>query len=109
MILDKKNIRDMKIDFFRTIKEKDNIEYMKDMVSYFVSPIITGIKPASTISLGKTKDIYKTWKTHGQSFLKQLQLESIVLKDTNNTSIVLIYDRKLLERHLKIEKNRKNY
>lgn len=106
MILDKKNIRDMKIDFFRTIKEKDNIEYMKDMVSYFVSPIITGIKPASTISLGKTKDIYKTWKTHGQSFLKQLQLESIVLKDTNNTSIVLIYDRKLLERHLKIEKNR---
>lgn len=106
MTLAKSNIKEMKIDFFRTIKQKDNIEYMKDMVSYFVSPIITGIKPASTISLGNTKDIYNTWKAHGKSFLKQLKLESIVLKDTSEKLIVLIYDRNLLEKHLKIEKNR---
>lgn len=100
------NIKDMKIDFFKTIKEKDNIEYMKYMVSYFVSPIITGIKPASTISLSNNKEIYSTWKTHGEDLLKQLKLESIILKDTTETAIILIYDRKLLERHLSIEKNK---
>lgn len=101
------NIKTMKIDFFKKIKEKDNIEYMQHMISYFVSPIITGIKPASTISLGKTKDIYNTWKNYGEGFLKQLKLESIVLKDTGEASVVLIYDRRLLERHLKIEKNKR--
>ena len=106
MNLARKDIKEMKIDFFKTIRGKDNVEYMKAMVSYFVSPIITGIKPASTISLGNTKDIYNTWKIHGEGLLKQLKLESIVLKDTGETAIVLIYDRKLLERHLKIEKNR---
>ena len=100
------NIKDMTIDFFKTINEKDNVEYMKHIVSYFVSPIITGIKPASTISLSNNKDIYNTWKIHGEELLKQLKLESIVLKDTNEVAIVLIYDRKLLERHLKIEKNK---
>ena len=100
------NIKEMKIDFFRTIRTKDNIEYMKAMVSYFISPIITGIKPASTLSLGNTKEIYNTWKIQGESFLQQLKLESIILKDTGETSIILIYDRNLLERHLKIEKNR---
>lgn len=101
------DIKDMKIDFFNKIKQKDNEEYMKHLVSYFVSPIITGIKPASTLSLGTTKEIYKTWKTHGESFLKTLRLESIILKDTRETAIVLIYDRKLLEKHLKIEKNKR--
>lgn len=106
MSLATNNIKNLKIDFFNTIKEKSNIEYMKDMVSYFVSPIITGIKPASTLSLSNTKDIYNTWQTHGEGFLRQLKLESIVLKDTGETSIILIYDRRLLERHLKIEKNK---
>ena len=101
------NIKTMKIDFFKKIREKDNIEYMKHMISYFVSPIITGIKPASTISLGETKDIYYTWKDHGDSLLKQLNLESILLKDTGKTAIVLIYDRVLLDKHLNIEKNKK--
>lgn len=100
------NIKDITIDFFKTINEKDNVEYMKHMISYFASPIITGIKPASTISLSNNKDIYNTWKIHGEELLKQLKLESIVLKDTNEIAIVLIYDRKLLERHLKIEKNK---
>lgn len=100
------NLKCMTIDFFEAIKQKDNIEYMKDMVSYFVSPIITGIKPSSTITLNNTKDIYNTWKIHGEEFLRQLGLESIVLKETEDTAILLIYDRKLLERHLKIEKNR---
>ena len=101
------NIKEMKIDFFNKIKEKDNLEYMKHMVSYFVSPIITGIKPASTISLGATKEIYETWKIHGEGFLNRLGLESIILKDTRETAIVLIYDRKLLQKHLGIEKNKK--
>lgn len=100
------NIKDMKVDFFDKIKQKDNLEYMKHMVSYFISPIITGIKPASTLSLGQNKEIYNTWKIHGDIFLKRLGLESIVLKDTRETAIVLIYDRTLLERHLGIEKNK---
>ena len=106
MNINTNNIKCMKIDFFKTIKQKDNIEYMKDIISYFVSPIITGIKPASTMALNNTKDIYNTWKIHGEKFLKQLGLESIFLKETGETAIILIYDRKLLERHLKIEKNK---
>lgn len=100
------SMKTMKIDFFKKIKEKDKLDYMKHMISYFVSPIITGIKPASTISLSPTKDIYETWKSHGESFMKELRLEHMVLKDTVETAIVLIYDRLLLEKHLRIEKNR---
>ncbi len=101
------NIKIMKIDFFKKISEKDNIDYMKDMISYFISPIITGIKPASTVSLGGTKDIYNIWKEHGEGFLNELNLEFIFLKDDGESAIVLIYDRMLLERHLKIEKNKR--
>ena len=99
MNLAKSSIKDIKIDFFKTINEKDNVEYMKNMVSYFVSPIITGIKPASTLSLSNNKDIYNTWKIHGEDLLKKLKLESIVLKDTDVAIVVNAsdYDRLLSE------------
>lgn len=97
----------MKKSFFKKLNSVNDLEYMKYFITYLISPIITGIKPSSTVSINKNRNLYNTWKIYGEEFLKDLGLESTNLKVSSDSAIVLIYNKQLLEEHIYIDKNRR--
>lgn len=83
----------MNNDFLNLLETLNNEKYMRSFISYLISPVITGIKPSSTITLSKQgHNLYKLWDMYGEDFLKDLNLKHILLRETVNSKVVLIYD-----------------
>lgn len=94
------------INFLEKIESLDEQEYMEKFIGYMLSPVITGIKPASTINLKDCrKSFFSYWKKNSNYILEKYNLESIDLQETHNSIIILVYDRLNLSQHLKIKKN----
>ncbi|MBC8059468.1 MAG: DUF3793 family protein [Clostridiaceae bacterium] len=89
----------MKEEFLNFMKDLNGINYLKYHVAYFISPVLTGIKPASIMCIGNNhKRLLDLWKTHGEDFLNSINLKTILLRTTGKNEIVLIYrEDKLLE------------
>ncbi len=98
---------DFKINFFKKIEQLNEEEYAEKFIGYLISPVITGIKPSSTITLNDTRrKIYSYWIENGHSILSQYNLEAITLKESQDSIILLVYDRYNLDEHLRLEKNK---
>lgn len=83
----------MNTDFLNLLNTLNNEKYMRSFISYLISPVITGIKPSSTITLSKQgQNLYKLWDIYGKDFLKDLNLKAILLRETLNSKVVLIYN-----------------
>ncbi len=96
------------MSFLKKIELLNEYDYAEKFIGYMLSPVITGIKPASTITLKNCKrKLYNFWNEGGTNILHQYNLESIVLQETNEGIILLIYDRFNLTQHLELQKNHK--
>lgn len=83
----------MNNDFLNLLNTVNNERYIRSFVSYLISPVITGIKPSSTITLSKQgHNLYKLWDMYGEKFLNDLNLKHILLRETLNSKVILIYD-----------------
>lgn len=83
----------MNKDFFEFLNSLNDKDYMNNFITYLISPIITGIKPSSTITLTKEgKNLYDLWEKYGDNFLEELNLKSIVLRKESNAKIILVYN-----------------
>ncbi|MPQ44708.1 DUF3793 family protein [Clostridium tarantellae] len=80
----------------------DNKDYFENFIIYNTSLVSAGLKPAATINIKKSdcKNSYGLWCRYGDSFLKNINLEYIVLRDTEDSIILLVYDKILLEIYL---------
>ncbi len=82
------------MSFLREIELLNEDDYAEKFIGYMLSPVITGIKPASIITLKNCKrKLYSFWNEGGRNILRQYNLEYIVLQETNEGIILLIYDR----------------
>lgn len=89
----------MKKDFINLLNNLDGQSYMYCFLTYLLSPVITGIKPSSTITLKKEmKDIFEVWEDNKEDYLNILGLEYIVLKEYPHCKTVLIYNRENLKK-----------
>jgi len=94
------------MSFLREIELLNEDDYAEKFIGYMLSPVITGIKPASIITLKNCKrKLYSFWNEGGRNILRQYNLEYIVLQETNEGIILLIYDRFNLTQHLELQKN----
>ena len=92
--------------FFKDISDLDDKLYSDIFIGYILAPVITGIKPSSTITITSSKKkIYDFWLEHKKDFLDKYKLKSFILKEKNDSVIELIYDEKNLIEHLSIGKN----
>lgn len=83
----------MNNQFLNLLETLNNEKYMRTFISYLISPVITGIKPSSTITLSKQgHNLFKLWNMYGEDFLNDLQLKYVLLRETSNSKIILIYD-----------------
>lgn len=96
----------MKKDFITLLNNLDGQNYMYCFLTYLLSPVITGVKPSSTITLKKEmKDIFEVWEENKEDYLNTLGLESMVLKEYPHCKTVLVYNRENLKRVLLKEEN----
>lgn len=94
--------REKRIEFHKKMSSMDEKEYIESYLTYTLAPVIAGYKPASTINLSKVSK----WNDRCKSFIEELGLEYILLREESNTVIVLVYKRDMLEEYLKEPTNR---
>ncbi|MBU5312914.1 DUF3793 family protein [Tissierella carlieri] len=96
------------MSFLNKIELLDEYEYAENFIGCMLSPVITGIKPASTITLKNCRrKLYNYWNENGCNILGRYNLESITLQETEEGIVLLVYDRSNLSEHLRLEKNHK--
>lgn len=93
--------------FFEALKNSTDEEYFTYFTAYLISPIITGIKPSSIISLTNSKkNMLNIWRENKIEFLNSLDLEYIILRQKEDSETVLIYNRNNLDKVLSCKKIR---
>jgi hypothetical protein len=94
------------LDFHNKLNSLEDKEYIETFLVYNVSLIIAGVKPAVTITLKKNKHkLYNSWKSFGHSFIKDINLNYIELRNDSTALIIMIYEESLLEKYLNYEQN----
>lgn len=95
------------LDFFEKIERMDEENYMKNFITYLIAPVLSGIKPSSTITFtDSNNNLFNCWNLYGDKFIKELGLKCEELKKIPNGVIVLIYNEEILEKHLLLDENK---
>lgn len=97
----------MKKEYFDFIKSLSGISYLEYHITYLISPVFTGVKPASLIGIdNNNKQLLSLWKEAGDDYLKALNLKSITLKKYDDKDILLIYNEEALLNSINEEGNK---
>ncbi|MGG7176874.1 DUF3793 family protein [Clostridium paraputrificum] len=95
------------IEFYNILKVMKDKEYIENILVYNLSPVIAGIKPASTITFKRNGDnSYDKWIRYGRGFIDDMDLKWLEIKSYNNVVIILIYNKYLLKEYLYKEDNK---
>lgn len=87
----------MCLDFYSIISSLPKREFMEKLIIYNVSTVIVGVKPSSTITFNKNEfNTYEGFIKYGEDIIKNLSLNYIVLKMTEDIIVTLIYNEEKL-------------
>lgn len=87
----------MCLDFYSIISSLPEREFMEKLIIYNVSTVIVGVKPSSTITFNKNEfNTYEGFIKYGEDIIKNLSLNYIVLKMTEDIIVTLIYNEEKL-------------
>lgn len=95
----------MCLEFYRIINALPERDFMEKLIIYNISPVIAGVKPASTITFNKNEfNTYEGFVKYGDEIIKNLSLDYIVLRVTEDIIVTLIYnDENLLMQLSEVE------
>jgi len=89
------------LDFYKRLDSMKNKEYIENFLVYNSSLVIAGVKPAVTVTMKKSnRKLHNSWTSYGKSFLKNINLKFIELRESDSSIIVMIYDESILEKEL---------
>lgn len=93
---------------YRLLDRLDGKEFIEKYISYNTALISAAVKPSVTLTIKKTLNnkIYKLWETYGQQCLEELELSTVILRESDDYVILLIYNNEILENFLNKEDNR---
>jgi hypothetical protein len=91
-------------DFMNTLKGS---RYMEYYITYLISPVLSGVKPSSTICLGNDdRELLRFWEESGQELLDAFNLKTYTLRKLNSKAVILIYNENNLLEVLNSEDNK---
>lgn len=90
---------EQKVLFFDAIKTLDDQSYLTYYLKYQLAPVIMGVKPAVTLNIGKRQG-RRISKGRLLKIVSELGLKGIILRETQNSQIILIYRLEHLRRIL---------
>ena len=95
------------LDFYKKLNSMNDKEYMENFLVYNLSLVIAGAKPSVTITIKKNNyNLYNNWNTFGDSFIKELKLNYIQLRECEDAVVIMVYDESILEKQLNSECNK---
>lgn len=83
--------------FMEKLNKANDIEHFYKYILFLLAPVVSGLKPASTITLKKNKKEYLIWIKHKENFLNKIDLKYIVLRENEDAIILLIYSKNKLK------------
>lgn len=83
--------------FMNKLKYMNDIEHFDKYMLFLLAPVVSGLKPSSTITLSKESVEYITWNYYKDDFLKKFSLKHILLREDNKAIILLIYEENRLK------------
>lgn len=90
------------------INESVDKEYMTNLLTYNIAPVIAGFKPSSLINISnKYKNMYDLWSSYGEEYIKNINLKVFELKREEKGKTLLFYNKDILENTLRNSENRK--
>ncbi|MDU4326149.1 MAG: DUF3793 family protein [Clostridium celatum] len=83
-------------------------ECIEKFLIYNASLVISGVKPSATITIKKgNENLYDKWIKYGISFLKEIDIQYINLRECSNALIILIYSEEKLSNYIFKEENKR--
>lgn len=94
--------------FYKMLNTMNDKDYIETFISYNVALISATLKPSITLNLvkGGTKNLFILWNSYGENYLEKLHLNYIKLRETENSLIILIYNKELLLKYLNFQENK---
>ncbi|SFA95028.1 DUF3793 family protein [Clostridium frigidicarnis] len=94
-------MKDKCVYFFNILNELEDKEYFENFMLYNLSLVTSKIKPSATVNLTKeNRNLYKLWLVYGENFLNNEDLDYVLLRKSENSIVVLIYNRQVLSTYL---------
>lgn len=93
--------------FMNKLKGMNDIEYFDKYMLFLLAPVVSGLKPSSTITLKKNSKEYNIWNDYKDIFLNKTKLKHTLLREDNNAIILLIYSEKRLDDYINKEEVKK--
>ena len=94
-------MKDKCIYFFNILNELEDKEYFENFMLYNLSLVTSKIKPSATVNLTKeNRNLYKLWLVYGENFLNNEDLDYVLLRKSENSIVLLIYNRQVLSTYL---------
>ncbi len=78
--------------FYTMIKKLDSHTYLENYLLYHLSPVITGVKPAVTLSINTQKELHSAWQEIGLQLVESFGLRARLLRDAKTSIVLYIYD-----------------
>jgi hypothetical protein len=89
------------MNFYNKLDLMNNKEYIEKFLIYNSSLVIAGIKPGVTVTIKKNKKkLYSSWLQFGSCFMETINLSFVELRESNDSIIIMIYDKIILEDEL---------
>ncbi len=94
-----------KKEFFQKINKFENLNNLDSFLIYLISPVITGIKPSSTITVDRLQSERLRYLYDRK--LSNMDFEYIKIRNCGGRELLLVYNKSSLKKYLNIEANRK--
>ena len=96
----------LKFKYLKCLNRLQGKDYLAATISFGAAPTIKGKKPASLLAFTLwRKNLLALWHHYKEELCRELDLEFFELRDGLESAIVLFYRKKMLEKHIALERN----
>ena len=96
----------VRIKFAEILRTLDGKEYIEAMIAFASAPTIKGKKPASLMNFNSCgRNTADLWRKYGKDICESFELEYFELKSDDDSILILLYRKRLLEWYVNHPRN----
>lgn len=96
----------VRIKFAEILRTLDGKEYIEAMIAFASAPTIQGKKPASLMNFNSCgRNTAALWRKYGKDICESFELEHFELKSDDESILILLYRKRLLEWYVNHPRN----
>lgn len=93
--------------FYNKLKKLEGKELIENYLVYNISTVLSKVKPSITLTIHKKDNtLLENWNQYGKSFIKEVGLEYIELRNCARVLVLLIYNNEVIKNCIKVTENK---